>query len=194
MFRTHVVRQRIILAVLGLLLLAIGSLGLAAVWRGIGEGPGLGQAQIGNSLPLDQQYLVPLGLAIGIAGMVLSLAVLITAIPRRPSAHKFRYESRTEGVSEIETSVIAKAAETAAQTQPEIVDANVQIGGNATEPVLYARFTLRADALAKRGIELVNDRVIPDLEMVLGTPFASKHVSFSFQKPERQDSQKVVLI
>ncbi|MNW67743.1 hypothetical protein D3C74_463790 [compost metagenome] len=97
-------------------------------------------------------------------------------------------------MSEIETSVIAKAAETAAQTQPEIVDANVQIGGSATEPVLYARFTLRADAPANRGIELVNDRVIPDLEMVLGAPFASKHVSFSFQKPEKQDSQKAVLI
>jgi len=194
MFTTHVVRQRLILAVLGLVLLAAGGLGLAAVWSGLGEGAGLGRAQIGNSLPVDQQYLLPLGLALGIAGIVLSLAVLITAIPRRPSAHKFRYESGTEGVSEIETSVIAKAVETAAQTQPEIVDANVRIGGNATEPVLYARFTLRADAPANRGIDLVNERVIPDLEMVLGVPFASKHVSFSFQKPEKQDSQKTVLI
>ncbi|ALG30475.1 hypothetical protein AOZ07_16800 [Glutamicibacter halophytocola] len=194
MFTTHVVRQRIILVILGLALLAGGGWGLASVWWGLPAGNDFGQAEIGNSLPIDQQYLVPLGLAIGIAGMVLSLAVLITAIPRRPAAHKFRYESRTEGVSEIETSVIAKAAETAAQTQPEIVDANVQIGGSATEPVLYARFTLRADAPANRGIELVNDRVIPDLEMVLGAPFASKHVSFSFQKPEKQDSQKAVLI
>lgn len=194
MFKTHVVRQRIILVILGLVLLAGGGWGLASVWRGRLSGNDFGRGEIGNSLPIDQQYLVPLGLAIGIAGMVLSLAVLIAAIPRHPSAHKFRYQSGTEGVSEIETSVIAKAAETAAQTQPEIVDANVQIGGNATEPVLYARFTLRADAPANRGIELVNDRVIPDLEMVLGAPFASKHVSFSFQKPEKQDSQKAVLI
>jgi len=189
MFTTHGVRQRTILVILGLLLLAAGVLGLAAVWWGFPEGTDLGRAQIGNS-----QYLLPLGLAVGVIGMVLSLAVLITAIPRRPSAHKFRYESRNEGVSEIETSVIAKAVETAAQTQPEIVDANVQIGGSATEPVLYARFTLRADTPANRGIDLVNQRVIPDLEMVLGAPFASKHVSFSFQKPEKQDSEKAVLI
>ena len=52
----------------------------------------------------------------------------------------------------------------------------------------------RADAPANRGIELVNGRVIPDLEMVLGVPFAHKHVSFSFQKPEKQDSDKIVLI
>jgi len=194
MFTTHGVRQRTILVILGLLLLAAGVLGLAAVWWGFPDGTDLGREQIGNSLPIDQQYLLPLGLAVGVIGMVLSLAVLITAIPRRPSAHKFRYESRNEGVSEIETSVIAKAVETAAQTQPEIVDANVQIGGSATEPVLYARFTLRADTPATRGVDLVNERVIPDLEMVLGAPFASKHVSFSFQKPEKQDSEKVVLI
>ncbi|TAP28564.1 hypothetical protein [Arthrobacter sp. S41] len=194
MWTTHVVRQRIILAILGLALLVLGGLGLAAALLGFPEIKDLGQAQIGDSLPIDQQYLLPLGLAVGIVGIVLSLAVIITAIPRRPAAHEFRYESRNEGVSEIETSVIARAAESAAQTQPEIVDANVQIGGSATQPVLYARFTLRADAPANRGIELVNGRVIPDLEMVLGVPFAHKHVSFSFQKPEKQDSDKAVLI
>ncbi|MGH3652958.1 hypothetical protein [Glutamicibacter sp.] len=194
MFRTHVVRQRLILAILGLVLLAAGASGLAAVWWGLGQGAGLGQARIASSLPIDQQYLLPLGLALGIADIVLSLAVLITAIPRRPSAHEFRYESSSEGVSEIETSVIAKAAETAARTQPEIVDANVRIGGNAAEPVFYARFTLRADAPANRGIELVNGRVVPDLEMVLGVSFSRKHISFSFQKPEKQDSNKAVLI
>jgi len=194
MWTTHVVRQRIILAILGLALLVLGGLGLAAALLGFPKIKDLGQAQIGDSLPIDQQYLLPLGLAVGIVGIVLSLAVIITAIPRRPAAHEFRYESRNEGVSEIETSVIARAAESAAQTQPEIVDANVQIGGSATQPVLYARFTLRADAPANRGIELVNGRVIPDLETVLGVPFAHKHVSFSFQKPEKQDSDKAVLI
>lgn len=194
MFRTHVVRQRIILMILGLVLLAAGSFGLAAAWWGFGPGAGLGQGPIVGNLPIAQQYLLPLGVVIGIAGVVLSLAVLVTAVPRRPSAHEFRYESRSEGVSEIETSVIAKAVETAAQTQPEIVDANVQIGGNATEPVLYARFTLRADAPANRGIELVSERVIPDLETVLGVPLYRKHVSFSFQKPEKQESNKAMLV
>lgn len=103
MWTTHVVRQRIILAILGLALLVLGGLGLAAALLGFPKIKDLGQAQIGDSLPIDQQYLLPLGLAVGIVGIVLSLAVIITAIPRRPAAHEFRYESRNEGVSEIET-------------------------------------------------------------------------------------------
>ena len=49
-------------------------------------------------------------------------------------------------------------------------------------------------APANRGIELINERVIPHLETVLGVPLYRKHVSFSFQKPEKQVANKAMLI
>ncbi len=188
MWKTHGPRQRV------LLILAVLVLGAAAALVLLGRTV-LPTWDV--TVPEKPVGLIPwqgdqAGVAVVIAGAVLvllALWVILTALPSKPATHTFRFHSDRSGgaMTQIDTGVIARAAENAATSHPTVSAAGVRISGSAKEPVLYAKYTLRSDADAVEAMELVEQRLIPDMETVLGVGFTRRHVRFDVSAPAKQD-------
>ncbi|MFJ3959196.1 hypothetical protein [Arthrobacter sp. NPDC090010] len=188
MWKTHGPRQRVLLVVVALIFaaLAVSLLLGRQLTAGLGVSPTDGP---GGLAPWrGEQAAVAVVVASAVV-VLLALWIILAALPKKPAAHAFRYHSDSSGgaMTQIETGVIAKAAESAATSHPTVSAAGVRIGGSAKEPVLYAKYTLRSDADPVEAMRLVEDRLIPDMETVLGTSFVRRHVRFDVSAPARQD-------
>ncbi|HJX76699.1 hypothetical protein [Glutamicibacter sp.] len=194
MWKTNGARQRVILAVVGLILVAAG----AALYWGRWNAPntdqpvlsGLDHGAWSEAMP---SIVIYTSLFLGLLA-VASLIVILSTFPRKPSNQKFIYRSKEQsGISRIDTGVISRAAQDAAKVHPELLDASIRIGGSTESPVLYAWFTLRVDASPIESMNLVRSRLIPDMEAALGRSFTQKHVKLDFGFKKSESDSKVTL-
>ncbi|MGO4454806.1 hypothetical protein [Arthrobacter sp. RAF14] len=75
--------------------------------------------------------------------------------------------------------VLARAAENAAKASPALADAEVRLDQHDDGWVLNAVYTMAWSADPVAAMALVEQRLIPDLEEVLGVPFVQRHVRFA---------------
>lgn len=194
MWKTHGPRQRTLLVVAAVILLLVAA--AVTVGRPVVRALGLDAP----AAPLDvvsAHGTTAAGILTGLGAVLLlvSLWVILAALPSRPSAPTFRYRGSDgdEGMTEIDSSVIARAAQDAAEGHAVFNGARLRISGSSEAPVLYARYTLRADADAVEAMALVDERLVPDLEAGLGTAFVRRHVRFDVTEPQRHDAKHIDL-
>lgn len=194
MWKTNGVRQRVVLAVIGLILVAAGG----ALYWGRWNAPnadqpvlnGLGSGGWSDAMP---SIVIYASLFLALLALA-SLVVILSTLPRKPSNQTFIYRSKDQsGISRIDTSVISRAAQDAAKVHPELLSASIRIGGSAESPVLYAWFTLRVDASPIESMNLIRSRLIPDMEIALGRAFTQKHVKVDFGFKKSESDSKVTL-
>ena len=188
MWKTHGPRQRVLLVIAAVILGAVAALLLLGRDLLPSWGVAVPEKPVGL-IPWQGEQAGIAVVAAGVVLVVLALWVILTALPTKPATHVFRFHSDRSGgaMTQIDTGVIARAAENAATSHPTVSAAGVRISGSAKEPVLYAKYTLRSDADAVEAMELVEQRLIPDMETVLGVSFARRHVRFDVSAPVKQD-------
>jgi hypothetical protein len=116
-----------------------------------------------------------------VAGVLLALIcvwVLLAAMPRKPPVRTLRFSTDQGSSTMIKSDVIAKAAQEAAEHSGLITTARVRISGSAASPSLYAAFSVRSDRPLIEAVHLVNERVVTDMETVLGAQFTEKHIRY----------------
>lgn len=196
MWKTHGPRQRTLLIIAAVVLLALGA--VLAFGRQLADLVGLDLP----SAPMDvigwhDKEAAGLLVGLGIVVFLVCLWVLLAALPNRPSAPTYRYRAggadEGEGLTEIDSSVIARAGQDSAEAHPELTGAHVRISGGSDAPVLYARYTLRADADPVAAMDLVTGTLVPELETALGVPFTRRHVRYDVAAPGKQDARNIDL-
>ncbi|WP_404288887.1 hypothetical protein [Glutamicibacter arilaitensis] len=193
MWKPNGLRQRTVLALLGLLLLAGGGAVAWTSWAA-NTSNGLLQPRLRDSLPVQMPELAMYAAAIFALISVLAVLVILSTLPQKPGKRTFIYRSDTgNGVSRIDSGTISHAAQDAAEKSPEISSAEIRISGSAQNPVLYARYTLRVEALPLDGMNLIREILIPQMEQALGTQFAQKHVSIDFRPKKSGPTNKTTL-
>lgn len=194
MWKPNGIRQRIFLALIGLVLLLAGGSMAWTSWsaraaENVGE-----QARVRDSLPIQMPELATFT-AVALAVIVLvALLSVFSALPKKPGKRTFIYRSEAgNGISSMQTEVIARAAQQAALHSSGISNAEIRISGSAQYPVLYARYTLRVEARPLDGMDLIRETLIPDLEQALGAQFIEKHISIGFLPKKAEPSNKTTL-
>lgn len=194
MWKTNVIRQRIVLVCLGLLLLTpvmvVGWLTVDAPqqWLAFLDAP------LRDAVPVSMPNLAIYGAVIFAAMAIIALALTLTALPKKPQPQKFTYHADHQlGISQINSEVIAEASRRAAQSHAEIVDATIRISGTTKRPVLYAQYTLRLHGFVHKNMSFIKDVVIPEMETALGAPFAQRHININFQSDISKTSRQVTL-
>ncbi|WP_146112353.1 hypothetical protein [Arthrobacter sp. MYb222] len=192
MWKPNSIRQRVMLALLGLLLMASGAAVAWLSWDSTRNG--LAQTRLIDTFPAQMPELgIYLAGALAMMAIIL-LFVMMSALPKKPGKPTFIYRSDNgTGVSTVDSRTVSMAAEEAAESTPEVDSADIRINGTAKNPVLYARFTLRADARPIDGIGLIRDVLIPQTEQALGAQFAEKHVNIDFQPKKSGPSARTTL-
>lgn len=194
MWKPNGIRQRIFLALIGLtLLLAGGAMAWMSWIARTAENVG-GQERVRDSLPVQMPELATFTAGALAVIVLAALLTVLSAFPQKPSKRTFIYRSETgNGVSSVDSGTISQAAQDAAQRSPQISNAEIRISGSAQSPVLHARYTLRLEAQPLDGMNLIREILIPDMEQVLGTNFAQKHISVDFQPKKSAPSNKTPL-
>lgn len=194
MWKANGLRQRIILTLLGLFLLAGGSAVAWTSWSATTAQNGLAQTRLLDSFQVQMPQLAMY--AAGALGLLalLMLLIVLSALPQKPGKRTFIYRSDAgAGVSRIDSGTISHAAQDTAEQSPEISSAEIRISGSVQNPVLYARYTLRVEALPFDGMNLIREILIPQMEQALGSQFAQKHVSIDFQPKKSGSTNKTTL-
>ncbi len=194
MWKPNGVRQRAVLALVGLLLLLAGGAIAWTSWTSRTAESAQGPSRIRDSLPIQMPELATFTAGALAVLTVLALLSVLSAFPQKPSKRTFIYRSETgDGISSMETETIARAAQQAARHSSEISEAEIRISGKAQHPVLYARYTLRVESRALDGMNLIRETLIPDLEQALGSQFVEKHISIDFLPRKAESSNKITL-
>ncbi|HJX79613.1 hypothetical protein [Glutamicibacter sp.] len=193
MWKANSLRQRVILTLLGLLLLAGGGAVAWTSWAANNSG-GPVQPLLRDFLPVQMPELAMYAAAIFALISVLTVWAILSALPQKPGKRTFVYQSEAgNGVSRIDSGTISQAAQDAAEKSPEISSAEIRISGSVQNPVLFARYTLRVEALPLDGMNLIREILIPQMEQALGAQFAQKHVSIDFRPKKSGPANKATL-
>jgi len=181
-----------LLTLLGLLLMAGGA---AVAWLSWDSSRnGLAQTRVIDSVPAQMPQLGLYVAAVLALISIMLIFMVLSALPKKPGKRTFVYRSDNDtSVSTMDSRTISLAAEEAAESTPEVDRADIRINGTAKNPVLHARFALRADARPIDGMDLVRDVLIPQMELALGTQFAEKHVNIDFQPKKSGPSARTTL-
>ncbi|MFJ2621095.1 hypothetical protein [Glutamicibacter sp. NPDC087344] len=194
MWKPNGIRQRIFLALIGLtLLLAGGAMAWMSWIARTAENVG-GQARVRDSLLVQMPELATFTAGALAVIVLVALLSVFSALPQKPSKRTFIYRSETgNGISSMETEVLARAAQQAALHSSGISNAEIRIGGRSQYPVLYARYTLRVEARPLDGMNVIRETLIPELEQALGAQFIEKHISIDFLPKKADASNKTTL-
>lgn len=192
MWKPNSIRQRVFLALLGVLLMAGGACVAWLSWDSTQNG--LAQKRLVDSFPAQMPELgIYIAGALALMSIMLIL-VMVSALPKKPGKRTFIYQSdKGTGISTVDSGTVALAAREAAESSPEVAHADIRINGTVKSPILYARFALRVDARPMDGMGLVRDVLIPQMEQALGARFARKHVNIDFQPKTSGTSAKTTL-
>ena len=77
--------------------------------------------------------------------------------------------------------VLARAAENAARASTALADAEVRLERHDDGWVLHAVYTVAGSSTTVAAMALVEQRLIPDLEEVLGGAFVQRHIRFAVE-------------
>lgn len=186
MWRTHGPRQRALLIIGAVALLSAGALTLLSppLWGGNPEA----MPQVDDVVQWSGDQVATGLLAAGFLLALICVWVLLAAMPRKPPIRTLRFSTGQGASTMIRSDVIAKAAQEAAERSGLITTARVRISGSAATPSLYATFSVRSDRPLAEAVHLVNERVITDMETVLGAQFAEKHIRYDVNDEHTKNS------
>lgn len=176
MWQTHGPRQRILLVLAGAFLVAIG--GVLALGNKLLPSGSAGSPRIDDFVPWAGEQMAYAVLAIASLLALVCLWIILGAMPRKPPIRTLRYTNAAGANTVIKTDVIARAAQEAAEHSGVITTARIRVSGSADAPTLYAAFTVRSDRPLVAALNLINQRIVPDMETVIGTEFRAKHIKY----------------
>ncbi len=192
MWQTHSARNRTILGIFGVLLVAAGVLGILVA---AGLLPGMVDRVPNPVAPLADAGTRGIAgvLAIGFILVVVAVFLLLSVLPRRPRARTMRYEGEDGALTSLDSEVVSRAAAESALRHDLVTDAQVRVGGTTHAPVLRARYTVRQDAPIRDSLGLISEVLIPEVEGVLGGSFEAVHVRVEVSTARAGTSQEVDL-
>lgn len=178
-------RNRLLLALAGLLLLAAGAY-VVLVSTGASQNvPGLSGLPVGESasvadvMGVGASAFVPVVVAVGVVVAVVCLLWLLAQIPTKPGRETFWLQGSKEAHAvSMESTVLADAIRDECQAVPDVRRATVQVAGSARQPEVFLSMSLEPYASVPRTLERVYGRVLPDVSTALETPLS--HVSVEF--------------
>lgn len=181
MRRTAARLNRAWLAVLGLLLLLVGAIGLGVQLQlGARLLPGLaltwpapGNPLLGDAGWLDAPWLPVVVAVLGVVLALLAVLWLIAQVPRRDAAKPFRlHDSAADGLTRCSPEVVTDAVESQVGAMPGVRSASAVLRGSATHPDLTLRVAVSDDADLPRLLRALDEDVAADVGTALDTQLA----------------------
>lgn len=194
------------LAIIGLLVLLLGAVGLLLASGAAATVTNSLNARFTPAQPTDS--VVPAGLrdvfgteaaplvltALAVVVGFLALLWLLAQVPRRHPARTFRLHSDdgATGYTRCEPKVLSEAVENHVLRLPGVTGADALLRGSATEPDL--NLTVRVDDRAdlQALLHLVHTEVAADLETALESPLRSLAVLITVGNRQRDDKTAVL--
>lgn len=186
MIATHGVRQRVLLLVTAVLLLAAAAaLGLVSLgqarsfWN---QAPAAGDQVLVDS-PWVNGWSISLAVA-GCLGVVLGVWWLLSLLPRRAKPVEYQFPDGPS-VTRMDSGVLAQELERAAQSLVGVESARVRLTGSPAQPGMVARFTLRPEEDFEAVRASLVSEVIRPAEAMLGSSLVQVNVEYVGARPQR---------
>ncbi|GAB3133102.1 alkaline shock response membrane anchor protein AmaP [Microbispora hainanensis] len=161
--------NRVGLAVLGLVLLAVGGLAIARALGSFGDAAArepvvdAGARSFAATTPWFWPVVAAVGIVIGLIGLAWLLALLRVDRPRR-----LRLESGTTGVTEVDAHPASEALAEQVSTYPEVRRAHAVLRGPSDDPHLDIGVSAEEPADLGALVTRLHDEAVPDLRTTLG--------------------------
>ncbi len=168
--------NRTCLAILGILILATGVLGLlqaAGILQAIAQTPEPEAKVVSGELHpfFAQTWVVALMLVIGVVFGVLALAWMIAQVPRRNLSEKYRLHlDTTQGRTTCEPSVLASAVVEQINGLPGVVTSSARLRGTADQPDLDLKVTVNDGADIRELLRKLEGSIPADVSTALESP------------------------
>lgn len=201
MRRTAARLNRAWLAVIGLLLLLVGAVGLGVqlqLWERLLPGlaltwPAAGNPLLGEAGWLDAAWLPVVVAALGVVLALLAVLWLIAQVPRRDAAKPFRlHDSAADGLTRCSPEVVTDVVETQVSAMPGVRSASAVLRGSATHPDLTVRMSVADDADLARLLASLEEQVAADVGTALDTQLARLGVVVDVDRSSRSPQKAVV--
>lgn len=170
------------LAILGVLVLTAGIavlLQATGILQTFTSSPPAGAKIVTGELHpfFAQQWRIILFLLIGVLLGVLALLWIIAQIPRKNTADTYRlHQSKAQGRTTCEPSVLATAVEHQVNTLPDVVSSSVLLRGTANEPDLTLKVTVNDRADIRALLRHLDKTTLAELSTALETPLHKRRV------------------
>jgi hypothetical protein len=200
MRRTAARLNRSWLAVVGVLLLLAGAVGIGVqlqLWERLLPGatwPPAGAPLLGEAAWLDAAWLPAVVVAAGLVLALLGVLWLLAQVPRRDAAKPFRlHDSAADGLTRLDPDVLTDVVTQQLRAMPGVSSASAVLRGSAASPDLTVRVTVADDVDLPRLLSEVDGRVASDVATALDTPLARLGVLVDVDRSASRGSREAVL-
>lgn len=168
-------RNRLLLALVGVVLSAVGAFIILVSLGSTKQIPGLqalpsGDATVGTVFGFNSQIFLPILIAVTVIVAIVCLMWLVAQVPGKPSRVTFRlHDTQQPHAVNMESSVLEDAIRQQCESVSDVHRATVQVAGSARQPEVFLGLALEPGASVPRTLQEVYGTVVRDVATALET-------------------------